>query len=206
MEITLHQCSVKIDNRSILEAITFKVVSGTFYRVKGKNGSGKTVLLNSLLGLTTLTGDYTISYDKQDVVYISDSPFYTDDEKVSHVIKSLCFFYDFSLEEVKQYLNFFEMEYDAIQHLKVGSLSYGTRKKLLLIPLLCYRMTFCVLDEIFTGLDEISQQRVIDVLKQRHSANHTILLVEHNEAIVSQLKKNIEMEEYECKEKTLQPL
>ena len=62
---------------------------------------------------------------------------------------------------------------------------------------------FYVLDEIFSGLDLKVQNVLKDRLIELNSQLKTIVIVEHNEDIIKDLKNYIMMEEFECKQKIL---
>jgi len=204
MEITLKDCSVKIKDQVILQHVNFEIQAGRFYHLFGENGSGKSIFLQSMLGLTPfVAGKHTITYRKADLCYITSIPFYFDNEKARSVIKLLGRLYNVQLESLTSILNHLALEYDAIANKRMAELSQGTRQKIVLVPLFLQHPQFFVLDEIFVGFDEQTQQKVITRLCELARQKKTIVFVEHNASIMHALKESIEMEEFVCKNQTV---
>jgi len=205
MNIKLNNCTIYMKDEVILEDVFLDIDNGIFLRIKGENGSGKTVLLNTILGLNKNTsGSISRKYDKADLCYISDTPFFFDDEKVEEVIWTLAKFYSSTykvLEDISSTLN---LNLASIKKKKIYELSKGTRKKMMILPLFIETSKCLVLDEIFTGLDLDTQAFVCERLVKKSVQGATIIIVEHNESIMETIKKNITVEEIECKNKKIQ--
>jgi len=154
MEIKLTDCSVKIKNEVILQHLNFELVQAKFYYIFGENDAGKSVILQSLLGLISFsTGDYTIRYDKTNLCYITSIPFYYDNESVRSVVGLLTKLYQVEHETMSSVLKHLNLRYEQIKRKKMNELSQGTRQKIVILPLFLKDVTFFVLDEIFTSLD-----------------------------------------------------
>jgi zinc transport system ATP-binding protein len=57
--LKVQDLNVKLDNRTIIEHLSFTVKRGDIVSIVGPNGAGKTVLLKCLLGLLPCGGKIT---------------------------------------------------------------------------------------------------------------------------------------------------
>lgn len=136
MFIELGGCNINIYDKVILDSVYLKIEEGTFLRIHGENGSGKTVLLNTILGMNQhVKGSYHIEYDKDRTAYIPDAPFFLETETVDAAVGILCFFYNKTKEEVYNLLSFLGLNVENIKTDTISSLSKGMRKKLCIVPL-----------------------------------------------------------------------
>jgi len=204
MKIKLKNCSVKINNDLILKDLDFEIKEELAYHISGENGAGKSVFLQAILGLVPFTdGEYEIAYNKADLCYITSIPFYFDNEKVRSVIKLLSKLYKVDLSRYEAILSQLGLSYDDIAHKKMAELSQGTRQKIVISPLFLDCSSFFVLDEIFAGIDEQTQKKLITRLCELADQKKTLIVVEHTAAYMNTLKQSIKMEELICKNQTI---
>ncbi|MBS4750911.1 ATP-binding cassette domain-containing protein [Granulicatella sp. zg-ZJ] len=202
MEIYFENCNINIYDKNILSDVTFVLRKGDFYRIKGNNGSGKTVFLNTILGLNRhVEGKYKVFFNKDTVSYITANPFFLDSEKVSSVIDILSFFYNVSKADIIDKLDILDMNFENIKGKKTFELSTGMRKKLCLIPLFFENIELYVLDEIFSGVDESTQFVLQNRLCELHKKNVTVIIVEHSESIIEKLLDHISIKEFLCEKR-----
>ena len=57
MDIKAKDLSVRFDDKSVLNKLSFTIPSGAFVAIIGPNGSGKSTLLKSLAGFVNFDGD-----------------------------------------------------------------------------------------------------------------------------------------------------
>lgn len=205
MEIEFKNCDICIYENLILKSVHLKIEEGKFYRFIGENGSGKTVLMNSLLGLNKhVIGDKNVMYEKDKVCYISETAFFFDDDKVTDVLKDICFFYNTNKNKLEDILKQMSINMDDLVSKKIFELSKGMRKKMMILPLFLDNCEILFLDEVFTGLDKKTQDLLVKELIHKNELGNTIVFIEHNESIVNQLiKNNTKMEVFECKNNEL---
>jgi len=204
MKISLTDCSVKIKNALILQKLNFEIQKGTCYHLRGENGAGKSVFLQAILGLVPFsTGSHEITYDKADLCYITSIPFYFDNEKVSSVIKLLATLYKTDSGQYTDILSLLGLSYSELARKRMCELSQGTRQKIVLSALFTTRASFFVLDEIFVGVDQQTQTKVINRITDLATKKQTLILVEHNEALMARVKQKMKMEELVCKNQTV---
>jgi len=207
MKIRLKDCSIHIKKEVILRNLNFELEKGKFYHLVGENGAGKSVFLQSLLGLTPFaSGEYDIDYDKDELCYITSIPFYFDNEKVRNVVKLLARLYKVQVSDFESVLTHLNLDYDDVKNKKMNELSQGTRQKIVVLPLFLQQNQFYVLDEIFAGFDRQTQQKVITRLCELSKSKKTVFFVEHNTELMDKLAKRINMEAFICKEQTVMPM
>ncbi|MFV0380839.1 MAG: ATP-binding cassette domain-containing protein [Breznakia sp.] len=130
MEIKLNNCEIKINENIILENVNAEIIEGNFYRITGANGSGKTVLMNTLLGIyTNVKEKKKIIYEKHNICYIGDVPFFFDNDKISDVTDTICFFYRTDKEILRQIYKNMDIDFESLKGKKIFELSKGMRKK-----------------------------------------------------------------------------
>lgn len=200
-KINIFNGSVIIDKQLILSDINIKIEQGKTYRISGHNGSGKTVLIYSILGLIQTNADIKIiSYDRRDLCYIPAKIYFFDTELVEQTIKLIMKLYAVSLNECIYHLEYLGLLYEDIKTKKIIELSQGMQQKLLILPLFFSSLSFYILDEIFVHLDGEAQEKIIQRLVELTNKNKTILIIEHNESTIEKLTNRIDMEVIECKD------
>lgn len=201
MNLSLQNTTVTIGKKIILKNIHYKVIPQTFTHIKGNNGSGKTVFLQTLLGFYKVKGKRTTIYDTKQIIYIPDTPFFHDNTTLREVLLTYTYFYSVSQDTIQQILEFFEINHPL--NLKVSTLSLGTQKKLMILPLFFEAKSLYVLDEITLGLDDATKNKVIERLIDLHHQQKTILITEHNENIIHKIKQSIHIKEVLCQDKKI---
>lgn len=205
MKILLENSNICIDDNEILLNVSLEIEEKGFYRISGKNGGGKSILLNSLLGFYQVEEGKRISeFNKDEIVYIPDKPFFFDDEKVKEVIDVTSFFYSIKLDKIIKILNNLQFDYDSNKNKKIYELSKGMQQKLLLIPLFIENKYY-FLDEILVSLDDeitdLVLNRIVDILKK----DRLVVMIEHNQAsidfIYSLINNKTNCKEITCQEK-----
>jgi len=174
---------------SVLEDVSFKVVEGDILGLIGPNGAGKTTLFSSILGLLP---DYhgvikvfgkDIRKNKsllKDIGYIQqkraiDSNFPATVEE----IVSLGISRQPSKERVSSALRLVGL-YDQRKR-RIGELSGGQQQRSLIAKAFVNNPRLLILDEPATGIDQDSQNRFHDILKELNMRNKiTIVWASHD--------------------------
>ena len=189
-------------NKTIYKNISVSLVSGKIIILKGKNGSGKTSFLKTILNLLEPTSGSIywkgklISKNLYDyynnVTYIADKP---------SSIKQISVY-----ENIKIWKNIFvsKVKYDQIENIlsildldnhlnsKVNSLSLGEIKKLELLRLIIENKKVWILDEPFTNLDVDS----IDIISQTfmdHCRNNGCIIFSSHQEPQIQVSEEIKL-------------
>ena len=199
--VTVKDLSVIRGEYLAIDNVSFELLSGTHTAIIGPNGAGKTTLIKSILGLITPHSGEIRFFDgtekkskrfKQEIGYIPQKfPFertfpLTVSELVSLGLNTKKWWY-FSKQKqqiIYQALEQVHLIKQAKQ--KIGTLSGGELKRVLLAYCLVVPRRFLVLDEALAGVDatgEIEFANLLNNLKQEH--NWTILEVSHDLNLVS---------------------
>lgn len=199
MVIELIGTVIKIGSKEILKNINMTIAPSSFNRIKGENGSGKSLLMATLVGgHKNFKGQIIRTFSKNQIVYITEPYFFSDDEKVKQIVLLLSYFYQVSRDLVIDIANKLGLDYERISNLKAGELSTGMKRKLQIIPLYFDHCDIFFLDEIFNGLDQRSQELTLHRLKNLVERNATIVIIEHQEHLLRQLSGNSKEVVWEC--------
>ena len=199
--VTVKDLSVMRGKYLAIDNISFELLSGTHTAIIGPNGAGKTTLIKSILGLRKPHSGEIKLFDgrkknskqfKQEIGYIPQKfPFErTFPLTVSELVglglnnKKWWYFSKRKQQIIYQALEQVHLIKQAKQ--KIGTLSGGELKRVLLAYCLVVPRRLLVLDEALAGVDvtgEIEFATLLNNLKQEH--NWTILEVSHDLDLVS---------------------
>jgi ABC-2 type transport system ATP-binding protein len=158
----------------VLDGVSFELAPGEVLALIGPNGSGKTTLLECLAGLLSAeSGEVTFDGSPLPVSRRSDVLFYLPDSVTPWAAERAGFVLDVmarllggerAVPELVQAL-----ELSEVLPSRIGALSKGQRKRLLLALALLAPRRMLLLDEPFDGLD-LRQTRAVIGLLRRHAA------------------------------------
>lgn len=183
--------SLTIDNKKLLDNISFSIEKGTITLIAGKNGSGKSLLLKCLKGLEKPEGAKIILDGKElkkNKTRMKEISLVFQDTALqvvgSTVEKDIAFGPEnLNLEQgeidkrVDSMLSLFDLEY--ARKMKVDYLSGGEKRKLAIAGVLAMQPKLLLLDEPFANLDYPSTITVIKTLDKLKECGITIVLVSH---------------------------
>ena len=158
--------------RKIFENINLSLGSGKILGLKGKNGSGKTSLIKTILCILEPTSGSVFWKGKNleknlydfynNVTYIADKTSSLKQLTVNENIKiwKNIFLSKINNDQIEKILHILKL--DSYKNKKTNILSLGETKKLELLRLIIENKKIWILDEPFTNLDS----EAIDVIKQ----------------------------------------
>ncbi len=167
--------TVRLEGRTVLQAVTFDVRRGTTLAVLGPNGAGKTVLLRTLLGLIPHEG--TISWrEGAKVGYVPQSLFVAD---VPITVRE---FLDIKRGvDVRGALASVGLEPDSIMEERLGTLSGGELQRVLIAWAIADRPDVLLFDEPLSNVDLGGEDLILETLNRIEKAfGITVLLVSHD--------------------------
>ena len=184
-----------------LQNISFTVDSGTSVGIVGPTGSGKTTLIDLLLGLMQpqegriLVNDCDIDDDlpswTRKVGYVPQNIFLVDDSILKNIALGT-YDDDISIDDVKRSLNsaqlleFVESLPDGLDTM-VGEggvrLSGGQRQRIGIARALYHDPEVLVFDEATSSLDRETERRFVATLKQFYG-DKTVFIVAHRESAI----------------------
>ena len=172
---------VKLQNQILLDHINFDVTKGTTLAILGPNGAGKTVLLKTLLNLIPHTG----SIEWTEKVKIGYVPQYV---AVSDIPMSVREFLSIGKGvDIENALKKVRLNDNSILDKRLGVLSGGQLRRVLIAWALNDNPNVLLLDEPTTGVDMDSEEPIYLMLNEiKKTQKITILLITHNIHIVQE--------------------
>lgn len=199
MEILLENINLELDKKSILTDINARFTSRKIYGLRGKNGSGKTMLLRILAGLVIPTQG-TVRIDEK--ILHKDISF---PESVGVLIENPGLLGEFSgLDNLKMIASIRNVIHEADckkimndllldpeDNKKVKKYSLGMRQKLGIAMALMEDPEIILLDEPLNGLDERSEKIVIEMLLEEKEKGKLIIIASHEKEELEYLSDEI---------------
>lgn len=176
---------VAFGNRPVIQNVSFAIDSGDCLAIIGPNGAGKTVLLKSLMGLLPHTGEIRwnatarLGYVPQKVAADWQLPLRVRDILAAKLRTLKLPGHD--LEAVSAQVGLAPEVLNAT----IGSLSGGQFQKALIAFALLGNPTVLLFDEPTASLDELTENRIYDLLHSlQQEKGITVLLVSHDLSVV----------------------
>jgi zinc transport system ATP-binding protein len=173
--------SVRLQNQTILDNISFKLKKGTTLAIVGPNGAGKTVLFKALLGLVPHNGK--IEWEQKVKVGYVPQNISVDDIPIS--VKEFLSFKNSS--NINGSLNLVRLDDKGTPDKSLSVLSGGLLRRVLIAWAVIDDPNVLLFDEPTTGVDLDSEEpiyRMLDELKKKNKI--TILLITHDIHIVNE--------------------
>ncbi len=166
----------------ILKINTLPITKGSLFQIKGQNGTGKTVLLNTLMGFLNYSGELKIFtkditgfiHSESLIPYLYPLEYFNFLEKISSK--------KYYLENCKSFseqlcLNLNETKY-------IRDLSEGNKKKVGIVSILALESDIMIFDEPYAYLDDYSCT-VLDALFINKKIDSTIIFSSHRDTKIT---------------------
>jgi ABC-2 type transport system ATP-binding protein len=175
--------SKSFNDNPVLSKVSFAIEKGTFTALLGKNGSGKSTILNILMG--------EILLDKGDcLLFGRDLKSNPDDlkNKIAHVSEKIFFAYPMAISKfIPEYAKFFtsfdtKLFFQMAEDVKLdlgrtfGTYSRGQKMQILLMAALAQGAELLLVDEVTSVLDAFSRNYFIARLKEFTAKGGTVIL------------------------------
>ena len=176
--LVVSELSVRSQNKTILEEVSFNVKKGTSLAIVGPNGGGKSTLFRALLNLIPYSG--TIKWkDKIRMGYVPQSLVSTDlPISVEEFLRFKCKTdFDTCIKSVG-------LEKDILRQ-SLGSLSGGELQRVLIAWAIVDNPAVLLFDEPTSGVDIGAEEPIYDKVNNlKKEAGITIFLISHNMHVV----------------------
>ena len=188
--IKLQNLSKKEGRKTIFEEVNCEIKEGEIVGILGKNSSGKTMLLDMIIGLkrpntgNILIDDKDIFEDifetRRKIGYMSETPIYKD-MLVKEYLKFLTKIRNEDEQQavVKKHIEAFSL--GNIENTLVGSLSKSENKKLAIAGAYIAESKIILLDEPFVGLDVADVANILEYIKANKNKFTTIIATHSDE-------------------------
>lgn len=177
-------------NSLALKDVNFDIFAGEYVCLVGDNGTGKSTLIKSILGLIeNYSGIISVKCLKNQVSYVPQSSTIPLDfpATVDEIVLS-------GMQRAGTYLPFYKKDdkiaaENAIENVslkkfmkrRICELSGGQRQRVLLARALCKAPKLLILDEPCSGLDEKTSDEFYGILDRLNKENNTtIIMVSHD--------------------------
>lgn len=174
--INIKELKVKKGDNIILDIDKVYLGENKSIGIWGENGAGKSTLVKCILGIEDYEGIIDFNIDKSNVQVIMQSNNYPAYAKVKDVI--LLILDIKTLDSVMDFIKY--IDFETCLEKEIGVLSAGEYQKLNLVLVLSLKPTLLIVDEVTTGLDYSSRNKIIEYIKSYISEfNCGFLIISH---------------------------
>ncbi len=177
--IRLNDVKVKFKDKVALDLKgTIEIQSGERIGIIGSNGAGKTTLIKSILGMVPYEGTITVDLPLEEIAVHMQENQYVDTVSVKTVMEMILG------TDLKKYpgamelIDFFDFRECLRKRFK--KLSGGQKQRMTLILVLCQDSPITMFDEVTSGLDfETRQKLMAKIVEWYRDRETTILITSH---------------------------
>ncbi|WP_455937272.1 ATP-binding cassette domain-containing protein [Gemella morbillorum] len=193
MVIKLNNLEVKKGSFK-LGAINYTFDNGYVYAITGNSGSGKTLLLQSILGSIDIKKEMVLYNDlnfyeneieiKSKYSYVADNPLFSDKLSVETIISKISKLDSrFNKQKCYEYLK----KYNIYKHKKIYELSQGERKILLFGIGIFTDSQVLVLDNPLAGVGLIAKREMLSLIREYMDENKITIIVTEDSSVIQNL-------------------
>lgn len=199
MKINIDNISKSFDKGLVLNNINLCFESGKVYGLKGRNGSGKTMLLRAISGLI-LPDSGTIKIDDKilgddlsfppSVGVLIENPGYIPELSGKENLKNIADIKGvISDKEINEIMKYFDLEPESKKPVKKYSL--GMKQKLGLCMAFIEDPELVLLDEPMNALDEKAVNDLKDLILKKENEGKLIIIASHDLEDLEELTNEI---------------
>lgn len=192
--IEIRGLSVSYDKKRVLTNIHLNLYAGNVYGVIGPNGAGKSTLFKSILGLIDNNAgkirvlnspieevrkrvayvpqkddvDWTFPATVMDIVLMGRYPHKSLLERINKIDR------DIAVSALE------DLDIPDLKDRQIGELSGGQQQRVFIARALCQQPDVFLLDEPFVGVDMKTEEKIIDILREKAGEGKTLLVVHHD--------------------------
>lgn len=199
--LSVDQISKKYKTTQAVDRLSFQVERGTIFALLGPNGAGKSTSVRMLLGLIRPdSGTIRFQGLADDQRPPAASVGYLPEERGLYLDRSVLdnLIYLGQLRGMEKHAaqdkaSGWLQRFDLLERQKerVDALSKGNQQKVQLIAAILHDPVVAILDEPFSGLDPINQEKMLEILRELKARGTTILLSAHQMALVERLADDL---------------
>ena len=176
--INIENLEVKYGNKKALSIEKLNIKKGEKIGVIGSNGAGKSTLIKALLEIVNYTGDIKKDIDTEDIAVHMQFNNYAETVSVKDIIELVIGDKIENNKIVQELIDFFDFK-DSLNK-KYNILSGGQKQRLTLILVMASNSPLTIFDEVTSGLDFETRQKLMKKLKEWYEdKDTTLILVSH---------------------------
>ena len=195
--LKIENLNLKRGDKQIIKDVSFEIADGEIFGILGTNGAGKSSLAYILMGSSgykpdsgkiifngiDITGKSMDERARLGITLAWQEPARFEGISILDFILIGSAKKGHSLAE--QYLEQMRLTPSEYRQRQVDkTLSGGERKKIELISLLAMKPKLAILDEPDSGIDMLSQEAVISLIREIKSYGGSVILITHDEEVV----------------------
>lgn len=192
--IELKNVSKQVKQRQLLNQVAIQISKGTIATLEGINGSGKTLVLEALLGLIKTSGQITVNNHIVDPLnaypikagIMIENPSLIENFTAHHNLEVLRQLEpEVPEQEIDELLAYFKI--DRFPKQKVKNFSLGMRQKLGIAQAFLGKHPLIVLDEPTNALDETSIDDLVQLIQSVNRKGTTFIIASHDQSFVKRV-------------------
>lgn len=194
--ISVEHFSMKFGDTTVIDDLSFEVQKGETFGLLGSNGSGKTTIIRTLLGIYTPTAGTLLVDGRPFSVSGSTKLGYLPEErglyKKEKVIDVMVYFgrlKGMTANEARtwslEFLNQVDLSDKAT--LRIDKLSGGQQQKVQLGITIMNNPELLILDEPTKGFDPVNRRLLMNIIEEHQKKGATIIYITHQMEEVEQL-------------------
>ncbi len=174
--LTVNQLEVKYGSQTALSITrVISVQEGDRIGVIGSNGAGKTTFLKAILGLVPYNGTIHTDLQPEEMAVHMQQNHYVNTMSVQSVMEAILDTKIKNNPQLQELIRFFDFE--SCLHKKFRMLSGGQKQRMTIILVLIQDAPLVFFDEVTSGLDFETRQRLMEKLVDWYREKDTALLV-----------------------------
>lgn len=176
--INIENLEVKYGNKKALSIEELNIKKGEKVGVIGSNGAGKTTLIKAILDIVNYSGDIKKDIDTKDIAVHMQFNNYVETVNTKDIIELIIGEKIKNNKTVQELIEFFDFEECLNKNYK--KLSGGQKQRLTLILVMAQNSPLTIFDEVTSGLDFETRQKLMNKLKEWYKdKDTTLILVSH---------------------------
>lgn len=182
-----------------VDKVNFSFESGKITALVGRNGSGKTTTIRSMLGLIKKDSGSILIDGKESAINVKNLGYLAEDRGLfqKQMVKDqLMFFSKLKGADKKSTLYMIDkwlerLEISQYKNSKLENLSKGNQQKVQMVASLITNPDVIIFDEPFSGLDPVNMNMVLNLLRELRDEGKCILVSSHQLSLIENICEDV---------------